>query len=151
MERSGALEVAGLGRIVFSFLEQEPRLRFWGDDRHFLEQVGKGARCWFKSAALAMLCLLTTASQAAPVTYQDSLATDDARYALTFDLAEPTSLNAYTSSWANGGFAPVLTLFGAAGGYQQATGSANVCGVAPAGAADPANGFCWVASAVRSA
>jgi hypothetical protein len=53
-------------------------------------------------------------------------------------VAGPATLTAFTSSYAQGGFAPVLTLVGAAGGYRQAPGSSNVCpGLSSNGE------FCW--------
>jgi hypothetical protein len=93
-------------------------------------------------AAGAACTLLTGVVAAAPIHFTGSLATDDAHFAFNFHLDKDTTLLANTASWAQGGFAPVLTLFGGAGGVQQASGSAMSCG-SGSGAADPATGFCW--------
>lgn len=98
-----------------------------------------------KSLALALaagLALLAPAAQAALATYQGNLATDDDQFVLDFHLGENSTVNARTSSWASGGFAGVLSLFGPSGLLQQAVGSSNSCG-GSSGAPDPATGFCW--------
>lgn len=86
--------------------------------------------------------LLAAHAHAAPVTYSGSLAADDDRFVLAFHLDADTAFSAVTTSYADGGFAPMLTLFGAAGGVQQEVGSAHVCG-AGSGAQDPASRACW--------
>lgn len=81
-------------------------------------------------------------AHASPLTYSGTFSRDDEHFALTFELKTATNLVAYTTSWASGGFAPVLTLFGDPGGVQQASGSSNLCG-AGSGAPDQALGYCW--------
>jgi MYXO-CTERM domain-containing protein len=91
----------------------------------------------------AVACALAAgAATAAPLQFDGTFASDDARFVLSFHLDGPTTLLADTTSFAQGGFAPILTLFGAAGGVQQAVGSAMQCGNG-SGAQDPASGACW--------
>lgn len=82
------------------------------------------------------------AAHAAPVDYSGSFTADDERFVLAFHLDADTTLSAVTTSYAQGGFAPILTLFGGAGGVQQAVGSTGICG-AGSGAQDPASRACW--------
>lgn len=96
------------------------------------------------------LAFFANAAQAAPITYQGSFDTDDAIYALTIDVAGPASLSAFTTSWATGGFAPVLTLLGAPGGTQLNLGSSFTCGDPGAGSPDAAAGYCWDARLATS-
>jgi hypothetical protein len=91
-----------------------------------------------RACALAGAFLLCAGSASAAPTYTGTFGTDDDRFVFDFNVAGPATLTAFTSSYALGGFAPVLTLFGGAGGYQQALGSANVCPGAGGGGE-----FCW--------
>lgn len=90
--------------------------------------------------ALAAACLCATGwATAAPTYYTGTFDSDDARFVINFDVASSATLNAFTTSYAQGGFAPVLTLFGAAGGNQQVAGSASDAGSCAAGSGE----FCW--------
>jgi hypothetical protein len=94
-------------------------------------------------AALAAACFFSaSSSSAAPTYYSGTFQTDDAQFIVNFNLAASGTLNAFTSSYAQGGFAPVLTLFGAAGGTQQVAGSASDPAACPAGGTE----FCWDAA-----
>jgi hypothetical protein len=97
------------------------------------------------AAVLAAVLACGTAAQAAPVTYEGEFSRDDERFVFEFDLGGPSAIDAKTLSWALGGFAPVLTLFGPGGLLQQAVGSSNTCGPG-SGAPDAASGFCWDAA-----
>ncbi len=98
---------------------------------------------WMGAATMAAaLALGSQQADAAPVNYQGSFTQDDQHVVLDIHLDALSTLSAKTLSWAQGGFAPVLSLFGAGGLLQQAVGSSNSCG-AGSGAADPATGFCW--------
>ena len=90
----------------------------------------------------AAMLAVSQAASAIPTTYAGSFTRDDDRFVLSFHLDRETDLVAATTSWAQGGFAPVLTLFGGAGGVQQSAGSASTCG-AGSGAIDPLTGACW--------
>lgn len=94
------------------------------------------------SLAVATCALAAGAATATPLQFNGTFDADDARFVLSFHLDAPTTLQADTTSFAQGGFAPMLTLFGAAGGVQQAVGSAMQCGTG-SGAKDPASGACW--------
>ena len=99
-----------------------------------------------RASAVAVACLLFAGmATATPVTYQGTFSADDEHVSVQINLAGSGTLTAITSSWALGGFAPVLTLFGAPGGYQQSIGSAMTCG-AGSGRPDMAIGFCWDAT-----
>jgi len=93
-------------------------------------------------AAASTFALLAGSAAATPLSFSGTLASDDAHFVFNFHLDKTSTMHARTTSWAQGGFAPVLTLFGGAGGVQQAAGSAMICG-AGSGAADGATGFCW--------
>lgn len=111
-------------------------------------------------AAAAGLLSLVGALVAAPgaragtVSYSGSFSDDDERYSLGLSFAVAQTLSARTFSYGGGvnggavaivagGFAPVLSLFDAAGLLLQvASGSAAVCG-SGVGAVDPLSGFCW--------
>ena len=96
-----------------------------------------------RASAVAVACLLFAGmATATPVTYQGTFKADDDHVSVPINLTGPGRLTATTLSWALGGFAPVLTLFGGAGGYRQAIGSAMTCG-AGSGNPDMAEGFCW--------
>jgi hypothetical protein len=95
-----------------------------------------------QSLAAAACALAAGVATAAPLQFDGTFAADDARFVFSFHLDAPTTLLANTTSFAQGGFAPILTLFGAAGGVQQAVGSAMLCG-AGSGAQDPMSGACW--------
>jgi hypothetical protein len=97
------------------------------------------------TAAAAACCLFAGAASATPLTFNGSFNADDDRFVYSFHLDTATTMLARTSSWAAGGFAPVLTLFGAAGGVVQNAGSSMSCG-SGSGTADPATGFCWDAA-----
>ncbi len=97
---------------------------------------------WMAAGALAAVLALGSRAEAAPVNYQGSFTQDDQQFVLNIHLDALSTLSAKTLSWAQGGFAPVLSLFGAGGLLQQAVGSSNTCG-GGSGAADPATGFCW--------
>jgi len=91
--------------------------------------------------AFATLAMSSTAS-ASPGDYSGSFTRDDDRFVLSFYLDTSTEFVAGTTSWASGGFAPVLTLFGGAGGVEQVVGSSMTCD-AGSGTPDPSTGFCW--------
>ena len=97
------------------------------------------------SAVAAAYLLFAGMATANPLTYQGTFSADDEHVSVSINLTGPGTLRAITSSWALDGFAPVLTLFGAPGGYQQAIGSAMTCG-AGSGSPDMATGFCWDAT-----
>ena len=102
------------------------------------------------ASAVAMACLLFAGMAAAnPITYQGTFSADDEHVSVPINLIGSGTLTAITSSWALGGFAPVLTLFGGAGGYQQAVGSMRTCGPG-SGNPDSATGFCWDANLTTS-
>jgi hypothetical protein len=73
------------------------------------------------AAAAAACCLFAGAASAAPLTFNGTFDADDARFVYNFHLDTTATMLARTTSWADGGFAPVLTLFGGAGGV--ATGA----------------------------
>lgn len=99
-----------------------------------------------KLCAVGFACLaLSQAAHAVPTSYSGTFTRDDDRYVLSFHLDSAVDLVANTVSWAQGGFAPVLTLFGGAGGLQQSVGSMNTCGNG-SGAPDQATGACWDAA-----
>ena len=99
-----------------------------------------------RASAVAVACLLFAGMVGAtPLTYQGTFSADDEHVSVPINLSGPGRLTAITSSWALDGFAPVLTLFGGAGGYQQAIGSGMTCG-AGSGNPDAATGFCWDAT-----
>ena len=103
-----------------------------------------------RASVLAVACLLFAGiTSATPFTYQGTFSADDEHASVTINLTGSGTLKAITSSWALGGFAPVLTLFGGAAGYQQAIGSAMTCG-AGSGSPDMATGFCWDAALTTS-
>lgn len=94
-------------------------------------------------ACTATLTLaLPAASLAAPTTHSGAFTRDDDLFVLDFTLAGTSQVRGVTTSFAQGGFAPVLSVFGAGGLLVQAVGSSRSCG-ADSGAADPATGFCW--------
>lgn len=98
---------------------------------------------WLGALALAAaLALGSGAGEAAPVLHSGQFTTDDQLFVLDFHLGQAGSVDARTSSWAAGGFATVLSLFGPGGLLVQAVGSSNTCG-AGGGAADAVTGFCW--------
>ena len=103
-------------------------------------------------AAIGWACglLAAAAVQAAPVDVTGSFIHDDDRHVLQLHLATPGSFSARTLSFASGGFAPVLSLFGPGSAdpalLQLDVGSAHTCGGAGSGSADPATGFCWDAA-----
>lgn len=96
-----------------------------------------------RAGAVAAACLFCVGMANAAPTYTGTFNSDDDRFVLNFSVAGPATLKAFTSSYAQGGFAPVLTLFGAPGGYQQAVGSANLC---PGGGTSSSGQFCWDAN-----
>lgn len=103
-----------------------------------------------RASAVAVACMLFAGmAGATPLTYQGTFSADDEHVSMPINLAGSGTLTVITSSWALGGFAPVLTLFGGAGGYQQAIGSAMTCG-AGSGNPDAATGFCWDAALTTS-
>lgn len=97
--------------------------------------------CRALAAGVALACAVQGV-HATPITYTGTFLSDDEHIVVSFHLGEQATVTATTTSYAQGGFAPMLTLFGAAGGVQQAVGSGNQCGIGP-GAVDPATGFCW--------
>ena len=98
------------------------------------------------ASAVAGACLLFAGmASAMSLAYQGTFSADDEHVSVPINLTGRGTLTSITSSWAMGGFAPVLTLFGGAGGYQQAIGSAITCG-AGSGNPDAATGFCWDAT-----
>ncbi|MBC7455741.1 MAG: PEP-CTERM sorting domain-containing protein [Massilia sp.] len=103
-----------------------------------------------RASAVAAACLLFAGmATATPVMYQGTFSADDEHVSVPINLAGSGRLTAITSSWALGGFAPVLTLFGGADGYQQNVGSRRTCG-AGSGSPDAATGFCWDATLSRA-
>ena len=108
----------------------------------------------FAAAACLLALVCAPAVQAGTASYTGSFSDDDERYSLSFSFAAADTLIARTFSFgggvngaaaavAAGGFAPVLSLFDAAGLLlQTVSGSAAVCG-SGIGAVDPATGFCW--------
>ena len=92
-------------------------------------------------SALLACCAL---AHATPLSHSGKFLADDERFVLNFHLAHISDLRAYTTSWVSGGFAPVLTLFGGAGGVQQQAGSATAYSVGCS--ADALTGFCWDAA-----
>lgn len=102
----------------------------------------KTLRPWILALGCAAAVATTPAVLAAPTTLQGNFGGDADHYALSFHLDAATTLSAKTLSWAQGGFATVLSLFGPGGLLVQDVGSSHGCG-AGSGAADPATGFCW--------
>ena len=103
-----------------------------------------------RASAVAAACLLFAGiASANPLTYQGTFSADDEHLSVPINLTRSGTLTAITSSWALGGFAPVLTLFGGAGGYQQDVGSMRTCS-AGSGSPDMATGFCWDAAFTTS-
>ncbi|MCX2862103.1 DVUA0089 family protein [Paucibacter sp. PLA-PC-4] len=86
---------------------------------------------------------LSLAADAAGLDYQGTFTTDDQLFVTQFTLAATEPVQAFSSSWLRGGFAPVLSLFNLASGelLALASGSQNSCG--PSEAGDPVSGFCW--------
>lgn len=98
---------------------------------------------FLRHALAAAACALAAGTAAAaPLHFDGTFGADDDRFVVNFHLDAATTLLATTTSFAQGGFAPILTLFGAAGGVQQAVGSAMQCGTG-SGAQDPVSGACW--------
>lgn len=95
-----------------------------------------------RALAAAACALAAGTTTAAPLHYAGTFGADDDRFVVNFHLDAPATLLATTTSFAEGGFAPILTLFGAAGGVQQAVGSAMQCG-SGSGVQDPVSGACW--------
>lgn len=62
------------------------------------------------------LLALCFALKASATTYQGNFAADNSTFRLQFNLTGPTTLTANTTSFANGGFDPILTLFNDATG-----------------------------------
>ena len=94
-----------------------------------------------RRAGLATLLCASLAAQAAPWGSQGAFTQDDDRLALPFVLDTDETFSVRTLGFAGGGFAPVLSLFGADGALLlSAVGSSNGCALA---AADPATGFAW--------
>lgn len=94
----------------------------------------------------ALVLISAFAVQAAPVDYSGAFLRDDDRFVINFTLTATSPFEAFTTSWAAGGFAPVLTLFGAAGGVQYDVGSSHTCGDGGGGTPDSPLGFCWDAN-----
>ena len=94
-----------------------------------------------RRAGLAMLLCASLAAQATPWASQGAFTQDDDRLALPCVLDADETFSVRTLGFADGGFAPVLSLFGADGALLlSAVGSSNGCALA---AADPATGFAW--------
>ncbi|MBI3348522.1 MAG: DVUA0089 family protein [Burkholderiales bacterium] len=105
------------------------------------------------SAAWAFLLVIDAlAARADTLAHFDgTLQRDDetAAFGLTLDGHSP--LDVFTTRYATGGFAPVLSLFNAAGSLLALdAGSTHACGLAGAGSADPGSGFCWDAHLTTS-
>lgn len=98
-----------------------------------------------RTVLASALAFAASSTYAIPLNYSGTFTADDDRFALSFHLAADSTLVARTTSFAQGGFAPILTLFGAAGGVLQAIGSSNTCG-AGSGLEDPATQACWDAA-----
>lgn len=91
-------------------------------------------------SAATLLCAALTA-QATPWSAQGSFVTDDELLLLPFELPGGDTFSVRTLGFATGGFAPVLSLFGADGALLvSAVGSSGACASA---AVDPATGFAW--------
>lgn len=95
---------------------------------------------------LALACAATLAlswpAQGATTNYAGQFTNDDDLFVQAFTLSAGSHVTGVTSSFAQGGFAPVLTVFGLGGLLVQEVGSAHSCG-AGSGAQDGATGFCW--------
>ncbi len=94
--------------------------------------------------AAALVSALSASLPTAAAQAHDRFTDDDDLASIVIDLATPSSLHAETLSWAQGGFAPVLSLFDTSNGLllQVDAGSSHICGPG-AGSADAAHGFCW--------
>ncbi len=110
---------------------------------------------WSRAVAVCLpLAATALSAHAEGASYTGTFTDDDQRHSLTFSLAAADTLIARTFSFgggvngtgaavAAGGFAPVLSLFDAAGLLlQTASGSTATCG-SGVGASDAATGFCW--------
>ncbi len=97
---------------------------------------------------LALACTATlalampAAALAVATSYSDAFTRDDDLFVLDFSVSGASQVRGVTTSFAQGGFAPVLSVFGPGGLLVQAVGSARNCG-AGSGAADAVTGFCW--------
>jgi hypothetical protein len=95
---------------------------------------------------LALACAATLAlswpAQGATTNYAGQFSNDDDLFVQAFTLSAGSHVTGVTTSFAQGGFAPVLTVFGLGGLLVQEVGSAHTCG-AGSGAQDGATGFCW--------
>ena len=98
---------------------------------------------------LAFSLLAATAGQAAPVDAAGTFVQDDHSHAVQLHLDAPGTLSAQTRSFASGGFATVLSLFGPGtldpALLQLDVGSLHTCGPG-SGSPDPSTGFCWDAA-----
>lgn len=92
--------------------------------------------------ALACTTTLALAMPAAAAPHSGTFTRDDDLFVLDFTLTGASQVRGVTTSFAQGGFAPVLSVFGPGGLLVQAVGSAHTCG-AGSGAVDAATGFCW--------
>lgn len=92
------------------------------------------------TAALALA--LPAAAHAGLTHYQGAFTQDDDLFVQSFTLTGESQVRGVTTSFAQGAFAPVLTVFGPGGLLVQEIGSTHACG-AGSGAADAATGFCW--------
>jgi hypothetical protein len=99
---------------------------------------------------LRLICTLAVAAvlgSAAPVSFNGSFSEDDDMVAFAVRLNAAGTLTAQTDSFANGGFAPVLSLFEATGLQQLLALTYGGIGAGcPGLPADAATGFCWDAS-----
>jgi hypothetical protein len=96
---------------------------------------------WRAAAFTAALAWAASPAHAEPWSGQGSFATDDQVLQLPFTLLTDDSLSVRSLGFASGGFATVLSLFGADGSLLvSAVGSSNSCASAPA---DPVSGLAW--------
>jgi len=90
----------------------------------------------------ALVALVLSTATPAAITYHGTFAADDDMFTASFSLAAPASIAVDTTSFATGGFAPVVSLFDSTGNLLVFDDG----GVAPSGCGlrsiDPVTGFC---------
>lgn len=100
------------------------------------------SRPLLRCSAALLMAAATGAAQAGGGFIDGHFARDDQSVPLAFDLAGPQTVTFFSTSYAQGGFAPVLSLFDAGGQLLQVErGSSHACG--GTGQPDPVSGFCW--------
>ena len=96
----------------------------------------------------AVACLVTTAAGglawSGTLSFTGTFVQDDDMWSYTFSVPSPALVVAMTTSFATGGFAPILSVFQATGDQlllaRDSNGGAGSCGPR---VVDPASGFCW--------